>query len=86
MCSPNLAYNLLMLSPRLAIVDAAQPALRQMLERAGIRCIPLQCQHLSPFGGAFHCFTLDTQREQPMMEAEKEGTGKEHMEEKQAFQ
>lgn len=62
MCSPNLAYNLLTLSPHCCVVDETQPELIALLESEGIRCIPLACQHLSPFGGSFHCFTLDLVR------------------------
>jgi glycine amidinotransferase len=62
MCSHNLGYNLLMINPRLAIVDRSQRRLIDFLSHHGIRSIELSSRYLSPFGGSFHCLTLDTLR------------------------
>lgn len=64
MCSENLAFNLLMINPNLAIVDEEQIPLINVLESIGIECIGASCKYLSPFGGSFHCFTLDIFREE----------------------
>ncbi|VVC76938.1 Inosamine-phosphate amidinotransferase 1 [Aquicella siphonis] len=57
-----LGMNLLMLAPDLAVVDSHQLPLIRMLEKHGIRVIPLALRHGRTLGGGFHCITLDVRR------------------------
>jgi glycine amidinotransferase/scyllo-inosamine-4-phosphate amidinotransferase 1 len=61
--SPWIGMNLLMVSPELAIVDAAQHALIRELQRHRIEVLPLSLRHARALGGGFHCVTLDTVRD-----------------------
>ncbi|WP_329057966.1 inosamine-phosphate amidinotransferase 1 [Amycolatopsis sp. NBC_01480] len=63
--SPWLGMNLLMVSPELAIVDAAQPDLIAALEQRGVGVLPHTLRHGQALGGGFHCVTLDTIRDAP---------------------
>ncbi len=58
-----IGMNLLMVSPELAIVDAAQRELIQTLESHGIEVLPRQIRHARLLGGGFHCVTLDMVRD-----------------------
>lgn len=61
-----IGMNLLMVSPELAVVDAAQHELIRALERNGIDTIPLTLRHARTLGGGFHCVTLDVLRDGTM--------------------
>jgi glycine amidinotransferase len=54
--------NMLMLDDRRAVVDASQPTLHRALKDWGFEPLPLPFRFYGPFGGAFHCATLDTRR------------------------
>lgn len=54
--------NLLMLRPDLAVVDAHQKPLIDLLAKKGIDSLPLKLRHGKVLGGGFHCITLDTKR------------------------
>jgi glycine amidinotransferase len=54
--------NVLMLDERTAVVDASQPTLHRALKDWGFEPLPLPFRSYGPFGGAFHCATLDTRR------------------------
>jgi glycine amidinotransferase len=62
MCSPWTSINVLMLDEKKVVVDASQPTLIRALKDWGFD--PLPCPFLSygPFGGSFHCATLDVRR------------------------
>jgi glycine amidinotransferase len=62
MCSPWTSINVLMLDEKKVVVDASQPTLIRALRDWGFE--PLPCPFLSygPFGGSFHCATLDVRR------------------------
>lgn len=57
-----IGMNLLMVRPDLAIVDAAQHDLIEMLEQHAIRVIPHTLRHAHAMGGGLHCVTLDLRR------------------------
>jgi len=63
--SPWLGMNLLMVTPELAVVDAAQHELIAALERHGVAVLPHTLRHDRALGGGFHCVTLDTVRDAP---------------------
>lgn len=62
MCSPWTSINTLMLDEKRVIVDQSQPTLIKAFKDWGFE--PIACAFLSygPFGGAFHCATLDVRR------------------------
>ena len=62
MCSPWTSINVLMLDHRRVVVDASQPTLHRALKDWGFEPLPLPFLAYGPFGGAFHCATLDTRR------------------------
>lgn len=62
MCSPWASINMLMLDPRRVIVDTSQLTLHRALKDWGFEPLPLPFLGYGPFGGAFHCATLDTRR------------------------
>jgi glycine amidinotransferase len=66
MCSPWTSINVLMLDEKKVVVDASQPTLIKALKDWGFD--PLPCPFLSygPFGGSFHCATLDIRRRGPL--------------------
>jgi glycine amidinotransferase len=62
MCSPWTSINVLMLDEERVVVDKSQVTLIRALRDWGFD--PLPCAFLSygPFGGSFHCATLDVRR------------------------
>jgi glycine amidinotransferase len=62
MCSAWTSINVLSLSETKVVVDASQPTLIKALKDWGIDPIPLPFLAYGPFGGAFHCATLDVRR------------------------
>ena len=60
MCSPWTSINVLMLDHRRVAVEASQPTLHRALK--GFEPLPMPFLAYGPFGGAFHCATLDTRR------------------------
>jgi glycine amidinotransferase len=63
MCSPWTSINVLMLDHRHVVVEASQPTLHRSLKDWGFEPLPLPFLAYGPFGGAFHCATLDTRRQ-----------------------
>ncbi len=61
-CSPWTSINVLMLDERRVIVDKSQVTLIKALKDWGFE--PITCAFLNygPFGGSFHCATLDIRR------------------------
>jgi glycine amidinotransferase len=62
MCSPWTSMNVLMLDHRRVVVEASQRTLHRALKDWGFEPLPLPFVAYGPFGGAFHCATLDTRR------------------------
>jgi glycine amidinotransferase len=62
MCSPWTSINVLMLDERRVLVDSSQPTLQRALRGWGFDPIPIPFLAYGPFGGAFHCATLDVRR------------------------
>ncbi|MDJ0951289.1 MAG: amidinotransferase [Alphaproteobacteria bacterium] len=62
MCSKWIAINVLMLDEKRVVVEKGQHALIKSLTDWGFTPIPCPFIHYSPFGGAFHCATLDVRR------------------------
>ena len=62
MCSPWTSINVLMLDHRKVVVDASQPTLIRALKDWGFDPIPTPFLAYGPFGGSFHCATLDVRR------------------------
>jgi glycine amidinotransferase len=66
MCSPWTSINVLMLDERRVVVDASQPTLIRALRDWGFEPLPLPFLSYGPFGGSFHCATLDIRRRGPL--------------------
>lgn len=55
--------NLLSINPNLVILEEHQHSLRVELEKYNIESVMLPMRHARTLGGAFHCVTLDLERE-----------------------
>jgi glycine amidinotransferase len=62
MCSRWLSINVLMLDERRVIVERLQGSLIKKLKDWGFEPIPCSFANYAPFGGSFHCATLDVRR------------------------
>ncbi|HEV3459549.1 MAG TPA: amidinotransferase [Thermoanaerobaculia bacterium] len=62
MCSNWVSMNVLMLDERRVIVEREEEPLVRALRSWGFDPIPLGFRGFNPFGGAFHCATLDIRR------------------------
>ncbi len=62
MCSPWTSINVLMLDHKRVVVDSSQPTLIRALKDWGFDPIDLPFSSYGPFGGSFHCATLDIRR------------------------
>jgi glycine amidinotransferase len=62
MCSPWVSINVFMLDTERAVVDMSQVTLIKALKEWGFTPIPCRFMNYGPFGGAFHCATLDVRR------------------------
>lgn len=62
MCSPWTSINVLMLDEKRVVVDRSQPTLIRALKDWGFDPIDLPFLSYGPFGGSFHCATLDVRR------------------------
>jgi glycine amidinotransferase len=62
MTSAWISLNVLMLDEQRVIVEETQVPLIAMLERYGFKPIPCGFTDYLPFGGSFHCATLDIRR------------------------
>ncbi|MCW5865629.1 MAG: amidinotransferase [Candidatus Eremiobacteraeota bacterium] len=62
LCSPWLSMNVLMLDERRVICDYHQKSMISALKGWGFEPVPLPFTHFAPFGGSFHCATLDIRR------------------------
>ena len=62
MCSPWISINVLMLDPKRIVVEQSQQTLIRRLTEWGFEPIPCPFLNYAPFGGSFHCATLDIRR------------------------
>lgn len=62
MCSKWISLNVLMLDEKRVIVDKTQVSLIKTLAAHGFEPLPCAFTDYLPFGGAFHCATLDIRR------------------------
>jgi glycine amidinotransferase len=61
-CSPWTSINVLMLDEKRVIVDKSQVSLIKALKDWGFEPVPCAFLNYGPFGGSFHCATLDIRR------------------------
>ena len=62
MCSPWTSINVLMLDEKRVVVDKSQVTLIRAFKDWGFEPIPCAFLSYGPFGGSFHCATLDVRR------------------------
>jgi len=62
MCGKWLSMNVLMLDEKRVIVERNHTSMIRALEDWGFEPIPCSFLHYAPFGGSFHCATLDVRR------------------------
>ena len=62
MCSDWSSMNGLMLDETRVVCEKTQPSMRRALADWGFEPIPVSFQGYAPFGGSFHCATLDVRR------------------------
>lgn len=62
MCSKWISLNVLSLDERRVIVEKTQTGMMRKLREHGFEPIPVAFANYLPFGGAFHCATLDIRR------------------------
>lgn len=65
MCGKWLSMNVLMLDERRVVAERHHTRTLRALERCGFEPIPCDLLHYAPFGGSFHCATLDVRRNGP---------------------
>jgi glycine amidinotransferase len=62
MCSDWISLNVLMLDEKRVVCEKTQPSMVKALRAWGFEPIPIEMLHMAPFGGSFHCVTLDVRR------------------------
>lgn len=62
MCGKWLSMNVLMIDERRVIAERHHTGMLRALEGWGFEPIPCDLRHYAPFGGSFHCATLDVRR------------------------
>ncbi|WLW55011.1 amidinotransferase [Streptomyces sp. YU58] len=62
MCGRWLSLNVLMIDEKRVIAERHHTGMLRALERWGFEPIPCDLLHYAPFGGSFHCATLDVRR------------------------
>ncbi|MCK7624408.1 amidinotransferase [Streptomyces sp. RS10V-4] len=62
MCGKWLSMNVLMVDEKRVIVERHHTHMMRALENWGFEPIPCDLLHYAPFGGSFHCATLDIRR------------------------
>ena len=55
--------NILMLDERTAVVEQAETPMINLMRSLGCEVIPCPFDRVYPFGGGFHCCTVDIRRE-----------------------
>lgn len=62
MCGRWLSMNVLMIDEKRVIAERHHTDMLRALEKWGFEPIPCDLLHYAPFGGSFHCATLDVRR------------------------
>lgn len=62
MCGKWLSMNVLMIDEKRVIAERHHTEMLRALEKWGFEPIPCDLLHYAPFGGSFHCATLDVRR------------------------
>ncbi|MGW6318112.1 amidinotransferase [Streptomyces sp. NPDC055099] len=62
MCGKWLSMNVLMIDEKRVIVERHHTGMLRALEKWGFEPVPCDLLHYAPFGGSFHCATLDVRR------------------------
>ncbi|MEU6312786.1 amidinotransferase [Streptomyces sp. NPDC047014] len=62
MCGKWLSMNVLSIGDGRVIAERKQTGMLRALEAWGFEPVPCDLQHYAPFGGSFHCATLDVRR------------------------
>lgn len=62
MCSMWLNMNVLLLDEQRVIVEKSQEQMIKSLKKWGLKPIACNFLHFNPYGGAFHCATMDIRR------------------------
>lgn len=62
LCGRWLSMNVLMVDEKRVIAERHHTGMLRALERWGFEPIPCDLMHYAPFGGSFHCATLDVRR------------------------
>ncbi|GAA2447425.1 amidinotransferase [Streptomyces glaucus] len=62
MCGRWLSMNVLMIDEKRVIAERHHTEMLRALEKWGFEPIPCDLLHYAPFGGSFHCATLDVRR------------------------
>ncbi|MFI8325004.1 amidinotransferase [Streptomyces sp. NPDC085529] len=65
MCGKWLSMNVLMLDEKRVVAERHHTGTLRALERWGFEPVPCDLLHYAPFGGSFHCATLDVRRKGP---------------------
>lgn len=58
-----LSINTFMLDPKTVFVEAGETSYQEQFDKLGFEVIAIPFWQVSPFGGAFHCATVDVYRE-----------------------
>jgi glycine amidinotransferase len=61
--SDNIGYNVFSINPKMVCVETSEKRLMDQLDLLGFDVVPVDFYHVTPFGGALHCATLDVHRE-----------------------
>lgn len=64
-CAPGIHLNMLIIAPRVCIVEASEKKLMKILTEEGCDVIPVDFSCAYPFGGSLNCYTLDIYRHGP---------------------
>lgn len=59
--------NILSIDENKVIANSLNPELISLLEKKGVEVIPVRHRHRRLFGGGFHCFSLDTNRDSELI-------------------
>ncbi|MCA6093426.1 amidinotransferase [Streptomyces sp. SCA3-4] len=62
MCGKWLSMNVLMIDEKRVVAERHHTAMLRALEGWGFEPVPCDLLHYAPFGGSFHCATLDVRR------------------------
>ena len=58
-----LSMNTFALGPNTICVEGGETAYQEQLDKMGIEVVPVDYQHVIPYGGSLHCTTLDIYRD-----------------------